>query len=149
MKDFWSILDLVCLLISGAVQVHAPRGLVHQSSMSSYTISSQGSDKDGCILRLEYLSWRRSPTSLMTLSACGDIYTIKRNLSPWRAICDWRKFKVASRSSKMFHGKTHLSCKIKSQILPKQKTPPTSKLQMDPVCPIFHSPYLGAIWSHQ
>lgn len=46
--------------------------------MSSYTSSSKGRAEDSCSLWREYLSWRRSPTSLMTFSACGDIYTMKK-----------------------------------------------------------------------
>lgn len=71
----------------------------HQSSMSSYTLSSNGRANDGCILCREYFSWRRSPTSLMTLSACGHIYTIKK-LSLWKAICGSGKFRAAP--SKIF-----------------------------------------------
>ncbi len=125
---------------------HFRGGVVHQSSMSSYTLSSKGRAKDGCILCREYLSWRRSPTSLMTLSACGDIYTIKK-LSPWRAICGLRKSEAAP--SKILMEKHTCLVRLNHKLGLKWKTPLTLMLQMDPVFPTFHSYYFGAKGSHQ
>lgn len=78
-EDLWSILtDPLCIFRGCSGSRHLSSRVIHQSSMSSYTSSSKGRAEDGCSLWREYLSWRRSPTSLMTFSACGDIYTMKK-----------------------------------------------------------------------
>lgn len=133
-------LDLFCVFWGCSGLRHFSRGVVHQSSMSSYTLSSKGRADDGCILWREYLSWRRSPTSLMILKACGDIYTIKK-LSTWRAICGWRKFKGAP-SQIFIYIKEKLSCKTESRTWAEiQKTTGL-------IFPIF-SYYLSVRWSHR
>lgn len=78
-EDLWSIpTDPLCVFRGCSGSRHLSCRVIHQSSMSSYTSSSKGRAEDGCSLWREYLSWRRSPTSLMTFSACGDIYTMKK-----------------------------------------------------------------------
>lgn len=67
-------LSLLALPSDGRMeeQLHrSPSGVPgrRQSSMSSYTLLSS-SRGGGSFLRREYLSWSRSPTSLITLSAC-------------------------------------------------------------------------------
>lgn len=78
-EDLWSILtDPLCIFRGCSGSRHLSSRVIHQSSISSYTSSSKGRAEDSCSLWREYLSWRRSPTSLMTFSACGDIYTMKK-----------------------------------------------------------------------
>lgn len=81
---FWHILFLLEDFWWIVTQSSFPpflRGTPRQSSMSSYTRPSNGRVGEGCILCREYFNCSRSPTSLMTLSACGDIDTIK-NIHP-------------------------------------------------------------------
>lgn len=80
---FWHILFLLEDFWWNVTQSFFPaflRGAPRQSSMSSYMLPSNGRVGDGGILCREYFNWSRSPTSLMTHSACGDIDTIKTSI---------------------------------------------------------------------